>query len=92
MASLTDAGVPLSRSAVARYIQLATLFRSRIMSGQWAAGAQIPTIEALMAECGVARATIRQALGLLEDEGLVSRYRAREHSSPTSPAPMSGSM
>ena len=70
MASLTDAGVPLSRSAVARYIQLATLFRSRIMSGQWAAGGQIPTIEQLMAECGVARATIRQALGLLEDEGL----------------------
>lgn len=77
MASLTDAGVPLSRSAVARYIQLATLFRSRIMSGQWAAGGQIPTIEQLMAECGVARATIRQALGLLEDEGLVSRYRAK---------------
>ena len=77
MASLTDAGVPLSRSAVARYIQLATLFRSRIMSGQWPAGAQIPTIEQLMAECGVARATIRQALGLLEDEGLVSRYRAK---------------
>ena len=77
MASLTDAGVPLSRSAVARYIQLATLFRSRITSGQWPAGAQIPTIEQLMVECGVARATIRQALGLLEDEGLVSRYRAK---------------
>ena len=77
VASLTDAEAALNRSAVARYIQLATLFRSRIMSGQWPAGAQIPTIEQLMAECGVARATIRQALGLLEDEGLVSRYRAK---------------
>ena len=77
MASLTDAEVPLSRSAVARYIQLATLFRSRVMSGHWPAGAQIPTIEQLMAECGVARATIRQALGVLADEGLVSRYRAK---------------
>jgi GntR family transcriptional regulator len=77
MASLTAADMPLSRSAVARYIQLATLFRSRIMSGQWPPGTQIPTIEQLMTECGVARATIRQALGLLEDEGLVSRYRAK---------------
>lgn len=72
-----DVSVDLSRSAVSRYIQLASLFRRRIQSGQWAGGAQIPTVEELAAECGVARATIRQALGQLEAEGLIERYRAK---------------
>ena len=72
-----DSRSQLGRSAVALYIQLATLFRRRIEQGQWAAGSQIPTLEELMAEHGVARATIRQALGLLENEGLISRHRAK---------------
>jgi GntR family transcriptional regulator len=72
-----DSRSQLGRSAVALYIQLATLFRRRIEQGQWAAGSQIPTLEELMAEHGVARATIRQALGLLESEGLISRHRAK---------------
>lgn len=66
-----------SRSAVARYIQLATLFRRRIESGQWKINEQIPTVDDLSEECGVARATIRQALGMLESEGLISRRRAK---------------
>lgn len=64
-------------SAVSRYIQLTTLFRRRIESGQWPVNQQIPTIEELAEECGVARATIRQALGVLEDERLIERYRAK---------------
>lgn len=67
----------LNRSAVSRYIQLATLFRRRIESGEWSVGAQIPTVDDLALEFGVARATIRQAAGLLEDEGLVERFRAK---------------
>ena len=31
----------------------------------------------LAVECGVARATVRNALDLLEDEGLIERYRAK---------------
>jgi GntR family transcriptional regulator len=65
------------RSAVSRYIQLTTLFRRRIESGQWPVDQQIPTVEALALECGVARATIRQALGVLEDEKLIERFRAK---------------
>ena len=76
-AATKPARVDLSRSAVARYIQLASLFRRRIQSGQWSVGAQIPTVEDLAAECGVARATIRQALGQLETEDLIERYRAK---------------
>ena len=72
------AGAPdLSRSAVSRYIQLATLFRRRIEQGAWKSGQQIPTVDELAAECGVARATIRQALDQLGKDGLIERFRAK---------------
>jgi len=77
MGELYEQRADYSRSAVALYIQLATLFRRRIESGQWAVGKQIPTVDELADQCGVARATIRQAVGLLETEGLVVRYRAK---------------
>jgi GntR family transcriptional regulator len=69
--------VDLDRSAVARYIQLTSLFRRRIDSGSWPVGQQIPTVDDLAVECGVARATIRKALDELENEGLIERYRAK---------------
>jgi GntR family transcriptional regulator len=67
----------LSRSPVARYIQLATLFRNRIAAGEWPIGARIPNVDALAAEFAVARGTMREALGLLEQEGLIERMRAK---------------
>lgn len=67
----------LARSAIPRYLQLAGLFRRRIETGAWPLNEQIPTVEELAAECGVARATVRQALGMLESDGLISRYRAK---------------
>ena len=77
MNTTIDQRAGLTRSAVSRYIQLATLFRRRIESGQWPVGDQIPTVDDLSEECGVARATIRQAVGLLEAEGLIERFRAK---------------
>lgn len=77
MTTLNKKPVDFSRSAISRYIQLATLFRQRIDSGQWPVDRQIPTVEELSAECGVARATIRQALDQLEAEGLIERFRAK---------------
>jgi GntR family transcriptional regulator len=67
----------LDRSQISRYIQLSTLFRTRIRTGEWKTGCQIPTVDNLAKECGVARATVRQALDLLYDEGLIERYRAK---------------
>ncbi len=67
----------LSRSPVARYIQLATLFRNRIASGEWPVGGRIPNVDELAAEFTVARGTMREALGLLEQEGLLERMRAK---------------
>ncbi len=69
--------IDFSRSAAARYVQLASLFRRRVESGQWPVGEQIPTVDDLSEECNVARATVRQALNLLEAENLIARYRAK---------------
>lgn len=77
MNTLGKKSVDFSRSAISRYIQLATLFRQRIDSGHWPVDTQIPTVEELSAEYGVARATIRQALDQLEDDGLIERFRAK---------------
>jgi GntR family transcriptional regulator len=59
------------------YVQLVTLFHRRIESGEWPVGRQVPTLDELTAEFGVARATIRYAIGFLEREGLIGRYRGR---------------
>lgn len=67
----------LSRSPVARYIQLATLFRNRIAAGDWPVGSRIANVDNLAAEFSVARGTMREALGLLEREGLLERLRAK---------------
>jgi GntR family transcriptional regulator len=69
--------VDLDRSAVSRYLQLASLFRRRIEVGDWPMDQQTPTVDDLAAECGVARATVRKSLDMLEDEGLIERYRAK---------------
>jgi GntR family transcriptional regulator len=67
----------LDKSSVSRYIQLASLFRKWIDSGRWPVDSQIPTVEMLSKEYGVAGMTIRQALEILEKEGLIERFRAK---------------
>jgi GntR family transcriptional regulator len=71
------APIDLSRSRVAIYLQLATLFRNWIASRKWPVGERIPNVDDLAAEFSVARGTIREALGVLESEGLLSRFRAK---------------
>jgi len=65
------------RSPIPLYIQVATLLRNRIAEGRFQAGQQIPTLEALEQEFAVARVTVRQAIELLEKEGVVQRQRGR---------------
>lgn len=66
-----------SRSSVSRYIQLSTLFKRRIENGEWTVGNRLPTVDELAAECKVARETVRQALHILANEGLIERFRAK---------------
>lgn len=64
-------------SPVPRYAQLADVLRGRIARGQWRRGERVPTLEALMREFEVARVTVRQAVELLEREGLLSAQQGR---------------
>ena len=77
LSSAVAAPVDLSRSRIAIYLQLATLFRNWIASKKWPVGARIPNVDDLAAEFAVARGTIREALGVLESEGLLNCFRAK---------------
>lgn len=60
-----------------RYAQLADVMRQRIARGVWVPGKTVPSIESLMREFGVARVTVRQAIRLMAQEGLLSPQRGR---------------
>jgi DNA-binding transcriptional regulator YhcF (GntR family) len=49
----------------------------RIASGEWLPGTKLPSHRELAVEFGVAPMTLRQVLGLLEEQGLVSRQVGR---------------
>jgi GntR family transcriptional regulator len=59
------------------YAQLAELLRARILRGEWAEGDRLPSLEALTREFTVARVTVRQAIGLLQADGLVLSRQGR---------------
>ena len=59
------------------YVQLADLFRQRIVKGVWKTGDKLPSLEQLGAEFEVARVTVRQAVERLTRDGLVSPQRGR---------------
>ncbi len=65
------------RSRVPLYLQVASALRRRIEEGQWQTGQKISTLEELEAEFQVARVTVRQAVDILEREGLVQRQQGR---------------
>ncbi len=66
-----------SGNPVPRYARLAQLLRQRIDKGVWKPGDHLPRLEDLMQEFDVARVTVRQAVGLLAQDGLVSVGRGR---------------
>lgn len=59
------------------YHQVFGSLRQRLLDGTYEPGQQLPTEDELAAEYDVSRATIRQAVGQLVDEGLVSRKQGR---------------
>jgi GntR family transcriptional regulator len=66
-----------SGNPVPRYARLAQLLRQRIDKGVWKPGDHLPRLEDLMQEFDVSRVTVRQAVGLLAQGGLVSVGRGR---------------
>ena len=59
------------------YVQLAELFRQRIVKGVWKEGEKLPSLDKLVEEFEVARVTVRQAVDRLARDGLVSPQRGR---------------
>lgn len=53
--------------------QIGKILRDAIMRGRWAVGERMPSEEELLAELGVSRTTLRDALNALANEGLITR-------------------
>lgn len=66
-----------AQRGVPRYLQVASALRKRISDGRWSVGDKISTLEMLESEFQVARVTVRQAIELLQDEGLVRSHQGR---------------
>lgn len=58
-------------------MQIAGVMRRKMRSGEWQPGVQLPTLEQLAEQLGVARVTVRQAMDLLESEGLIWRRQGK---------------
>lgn len=67
----------LNSPPIPKYYQVATHIRELITSGELKPADQIPTEESLVEAHGVSRGTVRKALQLLIDEGLVETEQGR---------------
>jgi GntR family transcriptional regulator len=72
----TAAGL-FAESSGKLYVELAALLRRRIREGLHPAGSRLPSIDELAQTFDVAPVTVRNAVALLEDEGLVRRRQGR---------------
>jgi GntR family transcriptional regulator len=60
-----------------RYGKLAAAMKDRIVQGEWQPGQMIPSEAGLSQEYGVALGTIRQALALLVEDGVLQRHHGK---------------
>jgi GntR family transcriptional regulator len=75
-ASLPSAQID-RQSPVPYYFQLSELLEQEIMSGRWESGTRVPSEPEISRRLGLSRTTIRQALGRLEQRGLVQRRKGQ---------------
>lgn len=68
---------PLRVGRAPLYLQVAEILRQKIARGELKEGQLLPTINTLSEQFKVARITIRQAVKILEEEGLVEARRGR---------------
>jgi GntR family transcriptional regulator len=59
------------------YVQLAAILRGQIERGEIPAGRALPSETTLMQEHGLARETVRKAVRVLRDEGMVQIVQGR---------------
>ena len=66
-----------ARTKTPAYLQIATIVADRVTSGAYPAGSRLPSGSELCVEFGVSPMTVRRALTILKDRGLVSAMRGR---------------
>jgi GntR family transcriptional regulator len=76
VAVLPDALIDRS-SPVPFHFQLSELLEQEISENRWPRGLRLPSEAELCSHFGVSRSTVRQALGRLEQEGLIGREKGR---------------
>jgi DNA-binding GntR family transcriptional regulator len=76
VARLPDALIDRS-SPVPFHFQLSELLEQEISENRWPRGLRLPSEAELCSHFGVSRSTVRQALGRLEQEGLIGREKGR---------------
>jgi GntR family transcriptional regulator len=77
---LSEANGPL-------YLSISNLLRTEIAAGKIPPGGKLPTIDQFANDFGVARVTVRQALGVLAEEGLVVSVQGRGTFAAATPRP-----
>lgn len=60
-----------------RYAALAAALRARVVAGEWPPGSALPAEQTLAAEHSVALGTLRRALELMAEQGLIERIHGR---------------
>ena len=68
---------PTAAERQPKYLRIHGLLRDRITSGQWPPGIPLPAQRDLAGEFGVSIMTLRQALQLLADDGLIDTRHGR---------------
>lgn len=77
MGSLHLATVPHVERSPHPYVQVAAHYIAEIQSGHLKPGEQLPSIQEIAANWGVARSTVQRALDLLKTEGWIDSSAGR---------------
>lgn len=64
-------------SPVPLYFQLKGVLEREIVATRWYEGGRLPSESEICDHFKISRSTVRQALGLLENEGLITRHKGR---------------
>jgi GntR family transcriptional regulator len=75
--SLPSPGNIDHRSPIPLYFQLKGVLEREIVAARWQTGGRLPSEGEICDHFKISRATVRQALGLLESEGMITRHKGR---------------
>jgi GntR family transcriptional regulator len=64
-------------SPVPLYFQLKGVLEGEIVAARWPEGGRLPSEGEICDHFNISRSTVRQALGLLENEGMITRHKGR---------------